>query len=262
VLGIRNIEVINCDVVEYLRDSDMYFDIIYIDPSRRTTNRRTLSINEFSPKLDQILPFAKSHAKRILIKLSPMFDIDEALRIFSDIEEVHVVGVDNECKELLVILHKDTFEPKLVITELGAKGSYRYELALKKKERFYKEPSTYIYEPDNIIIKAGKYFDYYERFGLREVGQSTFLFTSDNLIDDFPGNIFELIDIAKVDRNEIKKMLGANTAASVKSRNFPLTSEILRQKLKLKSSDNNKIFATTLINKEKKLLFCKKISLK
>ncbi|PKL86281.1 MAG: hypothetical protein CVV22_03750 [Ignavibacteriae bacterium HGW-Ignavibacteriae-1] len=259
VLNLKNVEIVATDCIEYLKQSETKFDFAYVDPSRRQAGKRVIKLDEMTPDLAVLLPILSTKAIKIMIKLSPLFDIDEILRYFSNIEFIHVVAVNNECKEILVSLNSvETNEPQIVAVELGESKSFVTFGTLNKAPVGYEMPKKHIYEPNVALVKLGKYFDYQTQFGIWEIGTNTNLFTSELLVENFAGEIYELIAITKPNLKELENILGHHPKAMLKVRNFPMKTEDLRKKLNLLEGDEYKIFAVTLCDASKKFLICRK----
>lgn len=99
-----HVHVHHTDSVEYLR-SMPHVDTILIDPARRDDcGRKVAGLKDCTPDLTEIHTLLCEKADTVLVKLSPMLDIHQALRELPEACEVHVVSVHNECKELLLVL--------------------------------------------------------------------------------------------------------------------------------------------------------------
>lgn len=261
VLNLENVEIVATDCIDYLSKTNKIFDFAYVDPSRRQAGKRVIKLNDMTPDLSTLLPILSTKASKIMVKLSPLFDIDEILRYFKKIEYIHVVSVNNECKEILVSLNSiATKEPQIVAVELGVNKNFVISGTLKKAPSYYEMPKKYIYETNVALVKLGKYFDYQTHYGIYEIGVNTNLFTSDFVVQNFAGEIYKLIAITKPNAKELQKVLGEKPHAMLKVRNFPIKTDDLRKKLNLLEGDENKIYAVTLFDGSKKFLICKKIS--
>jgi|GEM_PF-1836031 len=89
------------------------FDLLYADPDRRPADRKALALEDCRPNpVDQIAVW-KNRASRVWIKLSPMFDADEAIRRLgeSHLEAVEAWSWNGEVKELLVRYGAPTTQP-------------------------------------------------------------------------------------------------------------------------------------------------------
>lgn len=104
-LGADNIEVVCSpaeDFIDECRRSGRRFDHIFADPDRRDDKgRKMVCLEDCSPDIAALLPSIRSLAPTLGLKLSPLFDVGEAFRIFGDVT-VGVVSAGGECKEVIV----------------------------------------------------------------------------------------------------------------------------------------------------------------
>lgn len=113
-LGAHNIEVVNTSAEDYLSDADTRADLVYADPDRRSAEgKKMVRIEDCSPDIVALMPLIRRIAPRFVVKLSPLFDVDELFRIFgrnTHVEtafaehpavRVEVVSLGGECKEII-----------------------------------------------------------------------------------------------------------------------------------------------------------------
>ena len=277
-----NIRVNNAESVSFLADMPSV-DCIYIDPARRDVKgKKTADLSLCSPNLLEIRDTLLEKCNTLLIKLSPMFDISSALEVFPECKQVHVVSVKNECKELLLLVEGGFCgETEVVCIELGmrneelgilrvgesiSKTSFDYaehkqnRLQAMRSEEFgeivsYSAPKAYLYEPNASIMKAGLFKTVANKYNVKKLHPSTHLYTSEELVPNFPGRSFEIKRVTKVQKKEIQDIEKANLS----TRNFPGNVADLRKKLKLKDGGDTYIFACTLNDNSKVLIICEKI---
>ena len=102
----KNIEVVNDNAEHFLTICDEV-DCIYLDPARRDEyGRKMVSLHDCSPDVVELHDILLKKAKRVLVKVSPMLDIEMVKKELKDISEIHVVAVRNECKEILIEIQK------------------------------------------------------------------------------------------------------------------------------------------------------------
>ncbi len=276
VLG-RKITVVNEDSESFL-SKNQDFDLIFIDPARRDVyNRKMVSLHDCSPdvvKLVETFPETSSRKPSFLIKASPMLDISLITNELQNISEIHIVSVRNECKEILikiepgfdgeikyfcVNLQNDT----VISTAVKRSGEISFEFSESSENSavstFAPTIKRYLYEPNASLMKSGAFKLISQRFAIEKLHVNSHLYTSDNLISDFPGRIFEVVGFAPFNKKVKKELLSDMTEASVATRNFPLSANELRKSLNLKESDKNFVFGTTLIGEKKVVILCKKI---
>lgn len=258
VLGL-DIRVNNAESVVFLENMGKA-DSIYIDPARRDiSGKKTADLSLCSPNLLEIRDILLEKCNTLLIKLSPMFDVSSALEVFPECKEIHVISVKNECKELLLLAEKgfcgDTEIHCVDLGELGTRSAFKGELIKEKEESIsYSAPKAFLYEPNASIMKAGLYKTMAKRYNLQKLHPSTHLYTSDELIEDFPGRSFKIERVTKVQRKEIQEIEKANLSI----RNFPGNVADLRKKLKLKDGGDTYMFACTIYDNSKVLIIGKK----
>ena len=273
VLG-RKITVVN-DNSESFLSKNKGFDLIFIDPARRDVyNRKMVSLHDCSPDVIDLQNILLKNAKNVLIKASPMLDISLITNELQNISEIHIVSVRNECKEVLikiepgfageikyfcVNLQIDT----VISTETKRSGEISFEFSENAESfaisTFATTIKHYLYEPNASLMKSGAFKLISQRFAIEKLHVNSHLYTSDNLISDFPGRIFEVVGFAPFNKKIKKELLKDITEASVATRNFPLSANELRKSLNLKESDKNFVFGTTLIGEKKVVILCKKI---
>lgn len=262
LLGLPHAKVVNDDGIDHLRQMEPV-DVIFIDPARRDQQgRKTVSIADCEPNLLEVLETLRTHAKKVLIKYSPMLDISLAVKELRQVESVHVVSVENECKELLFLLGEEaTGNPPFHCVNLTKKGETRYTFTLEEERnatiRQAGEIGAYLYEPYSSLLKAGAYKSLCQRFSVDKLAVSSHLYTFDNLIEAFPGRAFRVIDTFTLNKKEVKEHLGGITKANIAVRNFPIGANELRNKLKIKEGGDLYLFATTHMEK-RLVVMCEK----
>ena len=275
-----------CDAASYLSKM-AHADVVFLDPARRNEHGgRTYGIGDCTPNVLDLLPLLMEKAGKVLLKLSPMLDWQAAVAELKFVSEVHILSIDNECKELLLLLEPGA-EPRLagdVVVfcvnndsvfkvakkELG-EGLLRVKPAFTpSKASVYSGQSQaprFLYEPNASIMKAGCFSVLEQRFPVSQVAPNSHLFLSADEIGDFPGRRFQIQAISSMNKQELKvklteiinQKLTAMERANITVRNFPLSAEQLRKKLRLKDGGDVYIFATTTADKRHLLYICRKI---
>ena len=257
-----DVKVLNETAEDYLKRCEPK-DCIFIDPARRDEHgRKTISISDCTPDVAALQDLMRQEAKRVLIKLSPMLDISKALEELCHVKEVHVVAVANECKELDFIMERDyQGEVHFVCVNLMTN---QQELCFTMAEernsttRLADGVMKYLYEPNPALMKAGCFKLLTACFDVYKLHRNSNLYTSDRLILDFPGRVFEVQDWAPYNKKVKSTLLADVKKASVAVRNFPLSVAELRKNLKIADGDENYVFATTLKGEEKIIILTKK----
>lgn len=265
VLKLTGANVVCGDGVEYLETLD-HVSWIYLDPARRNEHGgKTYAISDCMPDVTEIKDLLLAKADKVMVKLSPMLDWRKAVADLGNcVSEVHIVSVDNECKELLLIMQREAAELKVVCVnndEVFVFGSsddtFRSEGV--KEWRSDATESTYLYEPNASIMKAGCFAELERAFGARQVERNSHLFVSEHFIEDFPGRKFRVEKVTTLNKKDIKNALDGIVKANITVRNFPMSVEQLRKRLKIKEGGSDYIFATTLMDKSHVLLLCSRL---
>ncbi|WP_165042712.1 class I SAM-dependent methyltransferase [Dysgonomonas sp. ZJ709] len=262
-LGLNNADVVNTDAIAYL-EAMQSVDLIYIDPARRSsTGRKTALIEDCTPNIIEIEELLEQKAKYIMIKLSPMLDISLAIRSMRNISDVYIISVANECKELLFIKSHESKKTQLHCINILNNKIDQFIFSKEDEESttvsFAFELGKYLYEPNSSITKGGAYKSIAKAFDLNKLHISSHLYTSDELHTDFYGRRFEITGMCSLNKKELKEYLLDIKQANITTRNFPLSTDELRKRTGLKDGGNLYIFATTLADDKKVLIFCKKI---
>ena len=258
-LGLQHINVVCNDGVAYLHQLEQA-DVIFIDPARRNEHGgRTYGMADCTPNVLEIIDEMLEKATRVIIKLSPMLDWQKAVSDVGNVSEVHIVSVGNECKELLLVVERETSNLKVFCVNDGQVFSYTSN---DETGSFCQAPSSpqYLYEPNASVMKAGCFQLIAQRFGISQPDKNSHLFLSEQIIPDFPGRGFAIERICTMNKRELKTGLAGITQANIAVRNFPLSVADLRKRLKLKDGGDVYIFATTSAEKGHLLLVCRKIS--
>ena len=266
VLG-RKITVVNDNSESFLSKNN-HFDLIFIDPARRDIyNRKMVSLHDCSPDVVDLQNILLKNSKNILIKSSPMLDISLITNELQNISEIHIVSVKNECKEILIKIEPG-FEGEIkyhCVNFIESDGNraqvfeYSENSECSEYSSFASTIKRYLYEPNASLMKSGAFKLISQRFAIEKLHVNSHLYTSDNLISDYPGRIFEVVGFAPFNKKVRKELLNDITEASVATRNFPLSANELRKNLNLKESDKNYVFGTTLMEEKKVVILCKKI---
>ena len=267
--AIHNFEVLKANVKVWNESAEDYLkhcepkDCIFIDPARRDEHgRKTVSISDCTPDVSALQDELLQKAQKVMIKLSPMLDISKALEELHHVKAVHVVAVANECKELVFIIERDyQGEPQFVCVNLMTSQPevcFAQEEERQCPSRLADGVLNYLYEPNPAVMKAGCFKLLTERFDVCKLHKNSNLYTSNQLITDFPGRIFEVVDWAPYNKKVNQTLLQGVEKASIAVRNFPLSVAELRRVLKIKDGDIVYLFATTLKGEEKVIIRTKK----
>lgn len=248
ILGAENIRFINADSIEFLEETEETFDTIYIDPSRRIESKKVFLLKDTEPDVVSNLALFLTKASRIIIKTSPLFDIQSGLNELSQVSAVHVVSVKNDCKELLWVIDKGFVgEAEIISTAISTSGqkSFRFKISDERSLSIdsYSVPLKYLYEPDVALLKAGCFKSITQAFPVLKLHQHSHLYTSENFVADFPGKVFNINAVSDykqfIKENQLKK-------ANVISRNFPHSPDELKKKHKISDGGPEYLIFTTV----------------
>ena len=254
------------DQPQSLLKTNLGLKLIFIDPARRDdAGNKVVSLKDCTPDVTLLQEEMLSKADYIIIKLSPMLDWHRAVSELSHVREVHIISVNNECKELLLVLsarNMGEMEASSADREVKHAGSLRIYCVNDAQSFVCEEsdmeassvkiaPSTleemqYLYEPNASLMKAGCFGVLSERYDARMLSKNSHLFVSREPIAAFPGRSFRIIAVSSFNKKELKRHLSGITKANIATRNFPLSVAELRKRLKLKDGGETYIFATTL----------------
>ena len=270
-LGLKS-EIVCNTTADYL-PSIAHADVIYLDPARRNEHGgRTYSIEDCSPNVLELMPQLLEKADKVILKLSPMLDWHQAVEALKYVSEVHIVSVNNECKELLLVLSRQKSESLRLVCVNGERifeivptaGTSSSQAGNKQFPRWelssIKDQTLCLYEPNASIMKAGCFDALEERFPVQQVGPNSHLFISADDISDFPGRSFKIQAVSSMNKRELKEALKGIDKANITVRNFPLSVAELRKRLKLKEGGDVYIFATTVADDSHQLFVCRKKS--
>ena len=252
--------------------------LIFIDPARRDdAGNKVVSLKDCTPDVTVLQEEMLSKADYVIIKLSPMLDWHRAISELSHVREVHIISVNNECKELLLVLsarNMGDMEASSADGEVKHAGNLRIycvndaqsfvcdELDMESSPVRIAPPvleeMQYLYEPNASLMKAGCFGVLSDCYDARMLSKNSHLFVSQAPIEAFPGRSFRIIAVSSFNKKELKRHLSGITKANIATRNFPLSVAELRKRLKLKDGGETYIFATTLSDESHVLVITEK----
>ena len=255
-------KTICADGTEVLHETE-HVSLIFLDPARRDSQGgRTYGIADCTPNVLELRDELLSKADYVLLKLSPMLDWRKAVEDLGSqfVSEVHIVSVDNECKELLLLLTKTPGTP-LTIHCVNNNQCFSFHpspVTLHQTPSTRHQALSTLLEPNASIMKAGCFAELADRFGIVPIAPNSHLFLSEHDVPDFPGRMFRVEAVSSMNKRDLKTALQGLTHANITTRNFPLTAVQLRQRLKLADGGDTYLFATTKADGTRILLVCKK----
>jgi hypothetical protein len=257
LLGANNIEYHPTTAEEFIKTTRGPFDFIYADPSRRTEkNKKVHALEDAQPDVVKLRREIFEKASFLVVKASPLLDIQAGMAQLSPVKKVFVISVGNECRELLFVCEKD-FEgissvEAVNIQDRRLAQSFEFTFPEEREQVVhFSEPLTYLYEPNASILKAGAFKSVARRFNLKKIAANTHLYTGEQLIEGFPGRKFLIEAFVKPDAAMLRKVF-PDGKANVTTRNYPLSPEALKRKTGVK--DGGEKFLIGFSGEKKKFL--------
>ena len=235
--------------------------MIFLDPARRDDKgARTYGIADCTPNVLEMKDELLQKADFVMLKLSPMLDWRKTVTDLGEanVKEVHIVSVQNECKELLIVMQKENRQ-QLVVHCVNDGADFVVSAEEVVSSSFsVPQVSQFLYEPNASVMKAGCFNALSTAFSVQQLAQNSHLFVSDHLVADFPGRCFQITAVSSMNKQELKKLFHDVRQANITVRNFPLSVAELRKKLKLGDGGETYVFATTFADGQRVLIVCKK----
>jgi len=263
ILGKNNIKIHNCSALEFVTNRKNRYDLIYIDPSRRAnTGQRVFRLEDCEPNIFQIISQLLQLSDKILIKAAPILDIKLALKSLGNVRRIDVISIDNDCKEVLYHIKKGFVnDPEIHTFNYHNDNKQAFTFKYEEEDALNFElssPITFLYEPNSSILKAGAFRSIGKSFGLKKLHANTHLYTSNQLMDGFPGRKFKVIGTLKPNKKQARKII-PQLKANISVRNYPLTVKEIRLKTGLKDGGDMYLFAVQTVRDQKQILITTKI---
>lgn len=259
-----DVTVVNSEASEFLKYSLEKYDAIYADPARRDScNKKVFGLEECSPNIIEIIPLLKAKADFVIVKASPMIDISDTLNKIPEITDIWIVGLKNECKELLFkIDFKNQTSTCVHTINFLADNKYQefnYSLYSNEKSVNFRNPivGDYMYEPNVCIMKSGAFNQLVKKYPiLYAIHDNSHLFLSEEELNNFPGRSFVIEEIIPFKEKLLKSIGLKHPQINVSTRNFRLSSDQLKSKLKVKDGSDKYLFGTTLKDNSPVIIIC------
>lgn len=258
----KAIRVVNADSEDTLVGLPLQ-DWIFVDPARRDRGgNKVVSLSDCEPDVCRLESLLLQRASRIMVKCSPMLDISLAMSELKSVNEVYVVAANNECKELLLVLGSEA-RGEVPIHTINLQGERTQRFVYTAQEEagavchYTATLGNYLYEPNSALMKAGCYRLPAVRWGLSKLHRNTHLYTSDTLVNDFPGRVFKVERVCGFGKKELKTL--DCKKANLAVRNFPEHVDTLKKRLKISDGGSTYLFATTLDDDTRALVVCSKV---
>jgi len=238
----REANFINENLEQFLEinEKEKQFDLIYLDPARRDKDhRKKFLLSDLSPNILEIQDKLLSISKKIMIKLSPLIDLKYLQTVVKPIDEIEIIAVKNEVKEIILHLIPNTENKLKITTKNLSTDEQNFSFSPEEESAVTPEFSDileYLYIPNNAVLKSGAFNLISKKFGLKKLHPNTHLYTSDKAVD-FCGRIFKVKEISA---KEIKK----GDVFNIISKNHPLSPEQIKTKYKLKNGGEHYLIFT------------------
>ena len=259
-LGLSNVSVHCADSLEWLRQQDRRFDLIFVDPARRDNQgRKVAAFEDCTPDILAHQELLTAKSKEILVKASPMIDISLGATQLRSVSDIYVVAVQGECKEVLFRCGKSDGETLIHCHHLhhGTVDDFVFTRAdeARAQATYASEMKKYLYEPNAALMKAGPFNMLSQTEKADKLARNTHLYTSDSFIQHFPGRIFSVLAEIKLSRKEVQKCI-PDGKAHVVTRNYPVAAAELQRQLGLKEGGDLFVVATTVGTKKTGFVCC------
>jgi 16S rRNA G966 N2-methylase RsmD len=268
LLGLPQAQVVCADAEEYLASMDEV-DTLYIDPARRdNAGNRVYAIADCTPDVSALASTLLAKAKTVIIKLSPMLDMHQALRQLPCVEQVLILAVGGECKEMVMVMRrgweKDCQGVHCIDINPRFETHNRFSYTLDSScppapvwDETVPPWGLWLFEPNATIMKAGCFDHIADRNDLMIISRDSHLLVADHPISDQYGRVFSIWDISTMNKRELQKAMKGITHANVAVRNFPMSAPELARRLKVKDGGDTYIFGTTTATGKHIIIICK-----
>ncbi|MDH3708402.1 MAG: class I SAM-dependent methyltransferase [Cyclobacteriaceae bacterium] len=251
VLGANHIQVVCGDCQDILASLPQPVDLIYMDPARRQQGQKVFRLEQCEPQILSLMPLVWEKTHKLCLKLSPLLDLKYLHDAVPFTTSMEVVAVNNDCKEILLHAVKDhRGTPQIRSVELSGSGSPQvFQFSLPEESQasaIYGNPQNYLYEPYSCVLKAGAFKTLCQRFKVQKFHANSHLYTSTDLVGNFPGRIFVIKWSMPYRPQKIREKMGLQANISV--RNFPYSVKEIRENTGLQDGGSHYLFATTLQN--------------
>lgn len=261
-LGHDNITVINGDCVDYVANCDISYDVAFIDPARRGVNgKRLFALSDCEPDVTAMLPSLKKMCRKLIVKASPMLDVTQTLRELPDTTHLYVIGTPQECKEIVAVVDFETKVevPQIIAVTLTKNSVSTYSFTQEFETNTVATYTNivqgqYLYEPYPSVMKASPLKSLSHRYGVDKLHVNTHLYISDEIVTDFPGEIFIIDSIIPFSSKDIKRFKNQYKQINVATRNFIMTADELRRKLGVKDGGDRRVIGCTLCDDSRVLI--------
>jgi hypothetical protein len=265
MIGLKNVESRVGESSEILESyPDNAFDWVFVDPARREEGKRSVGLEYSSPDVVRLHDRMLRIAPKVCVKASPALEIKDLQAKLPALSSVMVVSVDGECKEILLMLdrtHSSGVKPSVRAVCLG---EHPFEIGSQEHVAVGRVvaavPGLWLYEPDAAIIKSRLTGELAHSLNLEFLNGSVDYLTSERFVGDFPGRVFRVEECMPFKPKSFGPFLGSRgiTGAAIQRRDFPLSSDEIRKKYRLRESSEVYLFFTKSAEGSPVCLYCRK----
>ncbi|MDB4161717.1 hypothetical protein N9772_05065 [Bacteroidia bacterium] len=206
-LEVRNLSRIKSDALTYLKECMSISDLIYIDPDRRSKFGRSVALEHLSPNVLELLPLLKKRTKQVYLKLSPLFDLKEVYRRFSNVQCIFLIAEKGEIKEVGVWLDFSLADNKSVIRlkDVSFDFEYTIEELTPRKENWYLENAKNLHLPLALVAKSRSAGNFLEGIEYRKHSDFEIYYSNEPYIIGFRS--FKIVDKSPLAKKKVARML-------------------------------------------------------
>ena len=224
-------------------------EAVYVDPDRRTADRRLVEIQKFSPNIDTIEKLIKTYSN-VAVKLTPTLDYED--KKFSEYS-FDFVSVNGELKECLLRSGTLKHKKQAVILPKGVVFSEK------------RHPNTdiatvgqWLFEPDPAIIRAHLVNDLACECNMKRIDENIALLTTDSVPDEIYGKKYQVVTYFDYNLKGLNNYLKSKHIGilDIKTRGFSETVENFRSKLRLHGKEKATIFIVRIKEKHVCIVCC------
>ena len=245
LLGVDNVEVVTASAEEYVAACDESFDWVFVDPDRRSERgNKMVCMEDCSPNVLALMPQLLKIARRVAIKLSPMFDCAEAFRLLSP-SEVEVVSVAGECKELNIYTCAERDMLRIAIVGVGEWLFHPEDMAVEPThEVFTSEGWRFLHIPDVALQKARVAIAALKPYA-SIWSNNGFAFSREAIAEHLPCRSYAIISCEKYRPKELKRRF-KGVGVEILKRDTQLSVDAVRQAIGARSGAERIVAITTI----------------
>lgn len=194
-LAISNVHRQFCRAEDFFDQDTEHYEWIYADPDRRLAGKRWVSLADCSPNLAELWPLIQQRSKFQLVKLSPLYPLEQLEKELSGLFRIEVVSWQNEVKEVLAFCASERREGPALrrSVSLAPEGEMHFEGLPEKGQTSSPIHKGYFYEAHPTLAKANLAVSYAHKLGLNILIPNGLFLQSENELPDFFGRSFEWV---------------------------------------------------------------------